>query len=78
MIKTIMLSGRPFEKDGKYYFKNVDEVINEFLEENNIEYVDLKVLNGDKYEVLLIYREPEVKVLSECEYNDEFGIKEVI
>ena len=45
MIKTIILSGRPLKKYDKYYFNNVDEVINEFLEENNVEYVDLKVLN---------------------------------
>ena len=36
MIKTIMLCGEQFQKDGKFYFKNVDGVINDFLEENNV------------------------------------------
>ena len=35
MIKTVMLCGEEFEENGKYYFKNVDDVINDFLEENN-------------------------------------------
>lgn len=57
MIKTIMLSGEQFEKDGYYYFKNVDVVINEFLEEYDVEYVDLKVLDPEDCTVLLVYKE---------------------
>jgi len=57
MIKTIMLSGEEFEKDGKFYFRNVDEVINKFLNEHNAEYVDVKVLDSESYTVLLIYKE---------------------
>lgn len=63
MIKTIMLGGYQFEKDGKYYFKNVDEVINEFLQEHNAEYVDLKIINQEEYAVILIYKEFETKVV---------------
>lgn len=56
-VKTVILSGETIEDNGKYYFKNVDSVINEFLEKHNVKYVDLKVLNGEEYEVLLIYIE---------------------
>ena len=48
MIKTIILSGELVEENSKYYFKNVDKVINEFLEKHNVEYVDLKILDSDK------------------------------
>lgn len=57
MIKTIMLSGRPFKKYDNYYFKNVDEVINEFLEKHNVEYVDLKILDSDTDTIMLVYKE---------------------
>lgn len=57
MIKTVMLRGKVFEEDGKYYFKNVDEVINEFLEKHNVEYVDLKVLDSDTDTIMLVYKE---------------------
>ena len=57
MIKTIILSGELVEENSKYYFKNVDEVINEFLEENNAEYVDLKVLDSDTDTIMLVYKE---------------------
>ncbi len=56
MIRTIMLCGEQFQKDGKFYFKNVDAVINDFLEENDAEYVDLKILDGEACEVILIYK----------------------
>lgn len=61
MIKTIMLCGEQFQEGGKFYFKNVDAVINDFLEENNAEYVDLKILDGDTCEVILIYKIKEEK-----------------
>ena len=64
----------------------IDDMINDFLEENYmIDIVDIKYTNGSLsgtsefyVRALLIYRELEVTVLSESEYNDEFGIKEVI
>lgn len=61
MIKTIMLSGGAFEKDKEFYFRNVDEVINKFLNEHNAEYVDVKVLDPENYTVLLIYKEMYAK-----------------
>lgn len=57
MIKTIILSGELVEENSKYYFKNVDEVINEFLEKHNVEYVDLKVLDSDTDTIMLVYKE---------------------
>ena len=51
-VKTVILSGETIEDNGKYYFKNVDSVINEFLEKHNVKYVDLKILNREEYEVL--------------------------
>ena len=59
MIQTIMLSGEQSHIDGYFYFKNVDEVINEFLEKNNVEYVDVKVLDQENCNVLLIYKDKE-------------------
>lgn len=61
MTKTVILSGETIEKNGKYYFMNVDSVINEFLEQHNAEYVDLKVLDTKTCEVILIYKEKENK-----------------
>lgn len=61
MIKTVMLCGEEFEENGKYYFKNVDDVINDFLEENNVEYVDLKIISQEHYEVILVYKTKEDK-----------------
>lgn len=61
MIKTVMLCGEKFEENGKYYFKNVDDVINDFLEENNVEYVDLKIISQEHYEVILVYKTKEDK-----------------
>lgn len=57
MIKTIILSGELVEENSKYYFKNVDKVINEFLEKHNVEYVDLKILDSDKNIIMLVYKE---------------------
>ena len=61
MIQTIMLSGEQFQEDGVLYFRNVDAVVNSFLKEHDIEYVDLKVINPEEYSVLLIYKIKEEK-----------------
>lgn len=59
MIKMKLFSGDTREIDGKYYFLNVDDVVNEFIESNNIEYIDCKFINDDSqgYLILLVYKE---------------------
>lgn len=61
MIQTIMLSGEQFQENGAFYFRNVDAVVNSFLKEHDVEYVDLKVINSKDYSVLLIYKIKEEK-----------------
>lgn len=59
MIQMKIFNGMAMEKDGEYYFLSVDDVVNDFLKQENVEYVDCKYLNdsdiGDR--ILLVYKE---------------------
>lgn len=59
MIKMKLFSGDTREIDGKYYFINADDVVNEFMECNDVEYIDCKFINDDSqgYLILLVYKE---------------------
>lgn len=62
-----MVKFKEFFKENKYFTDydgstvaiddctTIDEKINKFLEENNIEYIDLKIFNSSHF--LLIYKE---------------------
>lgn len=56
MIRTMLLTDDYVDIKGTKCFRNVTGMINRFLRENKAEYVDLKILNGEKHEVILIYK----------------------
>lgn len=58
MIQMKIFNGMTQEKNGKYYFLSAADIVNTFLKQENVEYVDCKYCNdsdiGDR--ILLIYR----------------------
>lgn len=59
MIKVKIFIGMTKTTEEGTYFYNVDTIVNKFLEERNVEYIDCKYLYDEDYgdKILLIYKE---------------------